>query len=107
MLKSKSKNFVPSTAEPHEIYLYALFDVKANSFGSTFEARSDDLAKRSIAHHIVCEPTSLFATYPSDYQLWRVGCFNRDLGHFIYDSVDVSEHLCTVSALLPRQSTDG
>lgn len=86
-----------SKAEYHEVLLYALKDVTSDSFGTIFEARSDDAAKRSISQHCSLEPTTMFAMYPQDYQLWRLGNFDRNTGVLLSGP----EYLCAVAAITP------
>lgn len=97
MLNSKKTAIaLPAISEYHEIFVYSLKDIKTDSFGSVFEAKSDEAAKRSISHHCDIDPDTLFSRYPDDYQLWKIGAFNRNSGVFI----SVPEYMCTVKALL-------
>lgn len=101
MLKSltKASQTLPSQAEHHEVFLYSLKDITVDSFGSVFEARSDDQAKRSIAQHQQLEPSTLFAMYPQDYQLWKLGSLDRNTGSFNSQP----EYLCSAQALTPPE----
>lgn len=97
---SKLTKFPPRTPSRnayHEQSLYALKDITSDSFGVIFEATNDDAAKRSIQQHQRLEPNTLFSMYPDDYQLWRIGVFDRNSGAVKPDQ----EYLCAASALAP------
>lgn len=71
-----------STRSPqiHSVNLYAIKDVATNSFGVLFEARTDQEASRMCQQHIQTRTDDLMSLYPQDYQLFRMGRYDRASG---------------------------
>lgn len=59
--------------------LYAIRDVKADTYSVLHPAPSDVIAQRSLTAGAM-EPGSALATYPEDYQLYQLGEWEPNSG---------------------------
>lgn len=57
--------------------MYAIKDVKVNSFTRPFFHQHDALAVREFDTLVNDEKTH-FNTYPSEFELWRIGTINQN-----------------------------
>lgn len=59
--------------------MYAVFDVKSDTFGVPFCSPNDGMAKRSFMD-IANNPDTLVGRHPEDFKLVRIGLFNDESG---------------------------
>lgn len=63
------------------IKMYAIKDIKSESFGGIFTDVSDGPAVRQLFSSIDQNPKSQLAMFPDDYVLYNIGDFDTDTGH--------------------------
>lgn len=84
--------------------VYAVRDVKADSFGSPICCPTDGLATRAFAD-ACADPRSPMAQYPEDYSLYQIGSFDPSAGKL--DGVQLPVLVCSaveVLAMVKRQA---
>lgn len=76
------------------MYLYSLFDFKAQQFTPPFLANSDEEAKRIVALTVRGAANTLLAQYPADFTLFRLAEWDAGAGKV--SPLEVRESLDTV-----------
>lgn len=61
------------------MYLYSIFDLKANYYGPIFECRTDEDAKRALVESFTGRENKL-TQYPEDFALFNLGEFDSSTG---------------------------
>lgn len=82
--------------------VYALYDVKSQSFADPFYAVNNYVAMRILAG-VICEGDSYIAKFPEDYRCYKLGEFDDKKGKLI--PLEVIEILCDMSAVALSLST--
>ena len=69
--------------------LFAVKDVKSGRFAAPFIADNIQVAKRNVAWAMK-DPTTAFAVFPEDYQLFKLGSFDEQTGELVSDVLFVA-----------------
>lgn len=76
--------------------MFSLFDVKAGAFAQPFYSVNAGMAQRNVAAAME-SGEAIFAKFPEDFQLFRVGTFNDLTG--LVEAVTPPHCVCVVSSL--------
>lgn len=77
------------------VRLYSVFDAKSGAFGLPFAAFNDAVAQRTIAAAMQ-SGDPLFAKFPADYQLYRLGAFDDSTGQL---GAEAPTAVCNLTSL--------
>lgn len=89
--------------------VYAVFDSKAEEFGSLILARNDAVAVRMFTAAVLDgSPENNFRKYPEDYEFVRVGEFDEESGQLVgCDPVPVVSALQVVNGMVKNGEVIG
>lgn len=82
--------------------IFAIRDIKAESFGRPFFSVNPPMAMREL-QTVVNEPGNSMATYAEDFQLFLIGEFDEITGKIVSDE---PHHICSIQDLVNKE-TDG
>lgn len=61
--------------------VYAIFDIKSESYTQPSFMQNDAVARRSV-HHLIENPGSTYHSHPEDYTLYNLGTYDERTGTF-------------------------
>ncbi len=62
------------------MYLYSLYDCKADGYTPPFLAKNDDMAHRTVVESYRRIGTCQLTEYPEDFTVFRIAEWNEDTG---------------------------
>jgi hypothetical protein len=75
--------------------VYAVFDEKAEVYGPPYLDSADGTAVRKFLEALIAEidgqPSGLYAKFPADYTLFRIGTY--DPGDGVFESLEAKKNL--------------
>lgn len=83
--------------------LYAVRDVKADSFGAPISIATKGLALRSFSDACL-DPKSEFARFPADYMLYELGEYEPNSGKIVSHNIPV--YVASASEMLSKKEVD-
>lgn len=76
--------------------VYSVFDAKAEAFAPPFLDSADGTATRKFLEALIAQdekgvPAGLYAKFPADYTLFRIGTYDPDTG--LFENLDAKVEL--------------